>query len=85
MKTQKKASKLLLTLGALCAAFALSLCPAAGITAQAAAHDPAGAIMPYADNIGYCYLRFENRLYKRLYNYTTRTWIGDWILVDELP
>lgn len=84
MKTQRKASKLLLTLGALCAAFALSLCPAAGITAQAAAHDPASVAMPYSDNIGYRYLRFQTRLYKRLYNYTTNTWIGDWIYVGEV-
>lgn len=83
MKTKRKASKLLLTLGALCAAFALSLCPADGITAQAAAHDPASVAMPYSDNIGYRYLRFQTRLYKRLYNYTTNTWIGDWILVEE--
>lgn len=85
MKTQRKASKLLLTLGALCMAFALSLCPAAGITTQAAAHDPAGVIMPYADNIGYCYLQIGNKLFKRLHNHTTGTWIGDWIYVGELP
>lgn len=84
MKTQRKASKLLLTLGALCAAFALSLCPTAGITAQAAAHDPAGTVMPYSDNIGYRYVQYQNKLFKRLYNYTTGTWIGDWIYVGEV-
>jgi hypothetical protein len=37
---------------------------------------------PYAENTGWRY-KFENgKMYKRLYNYDTGKWIGDWILVN---
>lgn len=34
-----------------------------------------------SENIGWKYKVENGKLYKRLYNYTNRTWIGDWILV----
>lgn len=35
-----------------------------------------------ADKIGWRYeMREDGKLYKRLYNYTTDSWIGDWIPV----
>lgn len=39
------------------------------------------AISPKSDDIGWQYRRINGKLYKRLYNYTTKTWIGNWILV----
>ena len=34
-----------------------------------------------ADQIGWVYKTVDGKRYKRLYNYTTKTWIGDWIPV----
>lgn len=35
-----------------------------------------------ADVIGWEYKTINGKLYKRLYNYTTKEWIGDWILCE---
>ncbi|MCI5597199.1 MAG: hypothetical protein MR380_10920 [Lachnospiraceae bacterium] len=37
-------------------------------------------IQPKADDIRWRYKTIDGKLYKRLYNYSTKTWIGDWIL-----
>lgn len=81
MKKQKSTSKLLLGLGVLCAALSISLCPAAGITARAATHDP--GIAPCSDNIGYRYYKIGNKWYKQLYNFSKEIWIGDPIYIGE--
>lgn len=40
------------------------------------------AISPLADCIEWVYYTAEDgKIYKRLYNYSTRDWIGEWILV----
>lgn len=33
-----------------------------------------------ADKIEWIYRTIDGQTYKRLYNYTTKEWIGDWIL-----
>lgn len=38
-------------------------------------------VTPRADDIRYIYEVFNGKMYKRLFNYTTNKWIGDWILV----
>lgn len=38
-------------------------------------------ISPRKPNIGWRYKAVDGRLYKRLYNYSTEQWIGDWILI----
>lgn len=38
-------------------------------------------VSPRSDDIGWQYKKINGKLYKRLYNFTTKTWIGDWILV----
>ena len=41
------------------------------------------SITPMSDDIGWRYeIKEDGKLYKRLYNYTTRQWIGDWILIS---
>lgn len=41
------------------------------------------AISPLADAIRWVYYTAEDgKTYKRLYNYSTRDWIGEWILVS---
>lgn len=36
-------------------------------------------ITPYTDIIKWRYKTTNGKTYKRLYNYTTQQWIGDWI------
>lgn len=36
-------------------------------------------VMPLADSIGWRYKTINGKLYKRLYNYTKKKWVGDWI------
>ena len=48
-------------------------------TAQSSASD--SSITPQSDDIGWRYKTVNGKLYKRLYNYSTNQWIGDWILV----
>ncbi len=38
-------------------------------------------VQPKSDTIGWKYKEIDGKLYKRLYNFTTSKWIGDWILV----
>lgn len=39
----------------------------------------AAEAQPRADEIRWRYSVINGKLHKRLYNYSTRTWIGDWI------
>lgn len=39
-------------------------------------------ISPRKPNIGWRFKMENGRLYKRLYNYSTEQWIGDWIAVN---
>ncbi len=39
-------------------------------------------ITPLADIIEWRYKIEDEKIYKRLYNYTKDVWIGDWILVS---
>lgn len=51
--------------------------------AQAAALE--GDIAPQADTLEWR-VKIENgKLYKRLYNTSTREWVGDWIYVCDYP
>lgn len=84
MKNKKKTSKLFLYLGMLSVALTVFLCPANGITAQAAV--PGSEIaMPCHDNIDYRFFVIGNSLYKQLYNYTKGIWVGKPIYVGEMP
>ncbi len=56
---------------------ALSAMPVVSFAAEAPA--PASAtIEPRADEIGYKYRLLDGKLQRRLWNYTTGQWIGDW-------
>lgn len=84
MKNKRKASKLFLYLGMLSVALTVFLCPANTITAQAAA--PGTEIAePCSDNIDYIYFKIDKKLYKQLYNFTKKVWIGEPIFVCDLP
>jgi len=72
-------------------AFSLSL-PLLPATAAVSAPEPIPQVqalpdsaVPYADNV-YWVPKVENgKLYKRLYNASTDTWIGGWVYVCEYP
>ncbi len=44
--------------------------------------DSDSKISPMSDAIEWRYKIENGKVYKRLYNYTTQQWIGDWILVS---
>lgn len=44
-----------------------------------------GTVSPQSDVIIWKYKNENGKLYKRLYNTSTRTWIGDWIYVCNYP
>lgn len=82
MKRTELFKKLMITASALClsAGFILAA-PSATISAQAAVIP---GISTLQDGIGYEYKIDGNKLYKRLYNYSTNTPAGDWIFVRYL-
>lgn len=49
--------------------------------AQCVSSDTAYAaeVQPKADEIRWRFKTVDGKVYKRLYNFSTKTWIGDWI------
>lgn len=41
----------------------------------------ASEVQPLSDDIRWRYKTENGKTYMRLYNYTTQTWVGDWILM----
>lgn len=81
----------------LCAAAVIScavsfLLPAGPVSAAEPCSSPAGyasaaesSIAPLSDHLIWIYKTENGKRYKRLYNASTRTWIGDWIYVCDEP
>lgn len=42
------------------------------------------AVSPRKEDIRWVYKKEGNAIYKRLYNFTTQVWIGDWIFVNYI-
>lgn len=79
---QKKIGKLLGLAGAVCLTAGMFFCPATVLPAQAAVPDVAS---PCSDIIEWRYKIEDGKIWQRLYNYSTRNWIGEWIYVGEYP
>jgi hypothetical protein len=79
---QKKIKKLLVLIGTACLSLNMFISPAATITTHAAESE---TLMPYADITEWRFKIENGKMYKRLYNCSTREWIGDWIYVGEYP
>lgn len=77
---QKKISTLLGLMGAACLSVAMFFCPTATLPAQAAVPDVAA---PCSDIIEWRYKIEDGKAYKRLYNYSTASWIGEWIYLGD--
>uniref|UniRef100_UPI004056E14D hypothetical protein n=1 Tax=Acetatifactor sp. TaxID=1872090 RepID=UPI004056E14D len=82
MKNTKKFKKLM-TLTCI-AAFSMAalFSPATTLIAEAATEE--STVAPCADAIQWRYKEENGKLYKRLFNYTTGSWVGDWIYVCDL-
>ena len=83
MKT-KLVKRIVAAVGIVCCSLCLLATPvAAPITAQAAADNGSVASPNYAVKT-WVYKDQDGKLYKRLYNYATGMWEGDWIFVRYL-
>lgn len=63
-------------------ALAILICPATSLPTQAASHD--SEIMPLKARIEWVFKVENNKLYRRLYNYSIGAWIGDWEYVGDV-
>lgn len=79
---QKKIIKLLSLAGAACLSVGVFFSPAASIPTYAAESE---TVMPYADITEWRFKIEDGKMYKRLYNCSTREWIGDWIYLCDYP
>lgn len=79
----KNAKKQILTLaGIACFGMSVLCTPMTVLTVQAAI--PTETVAPCSDYIQYRYKEVNGKLYRRLYNYTTANWIGNWEYVGDL-
>lgn len=69
--------------GVLIFSLAILFCPSASLPVQAA-QSPGTVATPQKDDIQWRFKVENNKVYKRLYNYSTLVWIGDWIYVRDL-
>lgn len=57
--------------------------PTSDYTTVVASVKDEGALVPMSDDIRWVYKTMEDgHRYKRLFNYSTNQWVGDWILVS---
>ena len=73
---RKKIGKLVGLMGAAMLSLGIFACPATTVSAKAAAENE---IMPCSDIIRWRLKLEDGKMYKRLYNFSTGNWIGDWI------
>lgn len=79
---QKKIKKLVMAMFMACFSFGVLLCPATSLSAEAAV---AETVQPRSDIIEWRFKIEDGKLYRRLYNYSTANWIGEWLYVGEYP
>lgn len=82
MQKTSKWKKLITLTGIAAFSIATLFSPAATTVAKAASAET--AISPCADAIEWRYKEENGKLYRRLYNYTTASWVGEWQYVCDL-
>lgn len=83
MKHKRVTRKLAAIAGAVCLFLTILASPIASTPVQAApAQDD--AVMPCSDYIQWRYKLEGRSLYRRLYNYSTAEWVGEWEYVMEV-
>ncbi|EOS43198.1 hypothetical protein C809_04093 [Lachnospiraceae bacterium MD335] len=83
-----KTKKVILTLVSVLSLSVCSLVPAVTVSASNqvfSVEQYQNPITPRSDIIEWVYKTENGKLYKRLYNSSTASWIGDWIYVCEYP
>lgn len=70
--------------GAACLAVSIMTCPLASLPVQAAAPGTEEA-RPYSDIIKWRFKEENGSVYRRRYNYSTNTWIGEWEYMGPIP
>lgn len=83
MKHKRVIRKLLAIAGALCLSLTILASPIASTPVHAAPPQD-DAAMPLSDIIEWRYKIEGNSLYRRLYNYSTAEWVGEWLYVGEI-
>lgn len=83
MKHKRVTRKLAAIAGALCLSLIILASPIASTPVQAAPPQD-DAAMPLAHFIEYRYKIEGHSLYRRLFNYTTAEWIGEWEYIGEV-
>lgn len=80
----KNLKKSILTLtGVVCLAVAVLCTPVGLLPVQAAVPDTE-TMEPNADVLEWRFKVVDGKLYRRLFNYTTDSWVGDWEYVGEV-
>jgi len=80
MKNEK--CKKFLTISFLAFSLSIMLIPYNHIQASSPQQVRENAVITtYSDKIQWVFDTINGKRYKRLYNFSTRTWIGDWILI----
>ncbi len=82
MITKRVKKKIVGLCGAAC--LSLSILAAPGLSLAAQAYSEPGFVQPLSDKIEWRFKIENNKLYKRLFNYSTADWVGDWIYVRDL-
>lgn len=83
MKHKRVTRKLAAVAGALCLSLAILASPIASTPVQAAPAED-DAVMPCSDYIYWRYKIEGTSLYRRLFNYSTSNWVGEWLYVGEV-
>ncbi len=76
MRNTEKWKKLITLASIASLSIAAFISPATTIVVEAATEE--GDISPCADIIGWRFKEENGNVYRRLYNYSTASWIGDW-------
>lgn len=82
MKNTKKWNKLVTLTSIAALSLAAWISPACTVVAEAATEE--SMVSPCADDIQWRYKEENGKLYRRLYNYSTDSWVGDWEYVCDL-
>lgn len=59
--------------------------PSTEFAGKTASNSPIDVAEPNKDKIGWLIKEEDGKYYKRLYNYSTGDWIGDWIYIGDVP
>lgn len=81
MKRKFFSKKLIILASITCLSVASFFSPTVTITAQA---EESATIAPYSDDIKWRFKEENGKLYRRLFNYTTNEWLGQWEYVGDL-